>query len=206
MPKAKKETVGQEEVNDAVSETEPTIEPIKEQVKEPDKSPEPKQLTIESTIEGGTAQARVYPQIRVGVCEFHGTPYGVVDKNTLKGKCMHSCKTDPLCPHSKTGCPWEESYTLKGQPKADQPRPIYDIIDGEQIVVGYEQYCRHEHNYKNLMIRCTYCPKDANMRGTVFGRVLAIFGSPDDENKLIVCCSDYRCRTKHIARFQRQVV
>jgi len=55
-------------------------------------------------------------------------------------------------------------------------------------------------------MRCTYCPKDANMRGTVFGRTLYVFGSPDDDSKLIVCCSDYRCITKHQQRFTRRVV
>jgi hypothetical protein len=151
---------------------------------------EPK-VFIEQSVEGGNVYARVYPQIRVGVCEFHGSPYGNVDMMTLKGRCSHVCATDPLCPHSRTGCP---------------KIPRYENIDGQSVQVGFEDYCRHEHNYKGLNIRCTYCPRDADMRRVIKDRTLHIFGSPDNPNKLIVVCSDYRCNKKHQDKYNNSVV
>jgi len=185
--------VAKEEIKEEVVVEKPVVLEIKpEPIPEPPKAVEPVQPSIEVTIEGGVVNTKVYPQIRVGVCEFHGTPYGVVDAMTLKGKCHHHCATDPLCPHSKTGCP-------KG-------KPIYEVRDGQEVLVGYEEYCRHEHDYRGLPIRCTYCPKDVNMRDVIKNRTLYVYGSPDNPNKLIVCCSDYRCVKKHFDRFNKSVV
>jgi hypothetical protein len=176
------------ENDEEVKDTEPQ-KPI--EVQKPPIIEEPKPPTIELSVEGANTFAHVYPQIRVGVCEFHGSPYGNVDMMTLKGRCSHVCANDPLCPHSRTGCP---------------KIPKYDTIDGQQIQVGFEEYCRHEHNYKGLQMRCTYCPKDADMRRVIKDRTLHIYGSPDNQNKLIVVCSDYRCVEKHQKKYNNTVV
>lgn len=170
-----------------------TPEPVIEKPKEPERPviEEPKLPTIELSVEGANTFARIYPQIRVGVCEFHGSPYGNVDMMTLKGRCSHVCATDPLCPHSRVGCP---------------KIPRYDTIDGQQVQIGFEDYCRHEHNYKGLQMRCTYCPKDADMRRVIKDRTLHVYGSPDNPNKLIVVCSDYRCAEKHQKKYNNNVV
>lgn len=135
---------------------------------------------VEMLVESPVIKTRVFPQIRAGICEFHGTPYGKVDTDTCKGKCSHVCASDPLCPHSRVGCE-------------------KDFREGET-------YCRHEHSYKNLPIRCTYCPLDVDVRGVLKTRTFYIFQSPNDPKKLIMVCSDYRCTTKHQQRFQQQVI
>ena len=159
-------------------------------VERPKAVEEPKVPTVEVTVEGATTALKVYPQIRCGVCEFHGAPYGVVNMQTLTGRCSHFCPNDPICPHSKNGCP---------------KRPVYRIVDGEQVQVGVEGDCRHNHNYNGLQIRCSYCPRDADMRAVIKSRVINVYGHPDNPNKLIMVCSDYRCRQKHLQRFNKGV-
>jgi hypothetical protein len=108
----------EEIVEEKVSEPVLVEKPVTQELKQP---------TVEvMSVEGTNVRARVYPQIRVGICEFHGTPYGRVDMMTLKGKCFHQCATDPLCPHSKTGCP--------------DGKPIIEVIDGEEVQTGTEPF------------------------------------------------------------------
>ena len=209
MPRTKKEVQENQEA-DSASKAEAKADPVEpvataEQPTEQPKESEPQTIQV-MTVEGGTVYAHVYPQIRVGVCEFHGTPYGKVDLATLKGKCSHVCKTDPFCPHSKTGCPHEEGYTGKEPKRAIIERRPLEGGGFEEVVTGYEDYCRHEHNYKGLQLRCTYCPKDVNMRSVINGRTLYVYSLPDNPTQLIVVCSDYRCQVKHQARFNRSVV
>ena len=132
---------------------------------------------------------RVFPQVRVGVCEFHGTPWGIFNTDTSKGRCGHKCTTDPKCPHSMTGC---ANYR--------------DPQSGEPAIRPGENYCRHEHNYNGLKMQCTFCPSDADLRGVMKTRTMYVFGSPEDPKRLVVVCSDYRCRDKFFKRFMTGVV
>ena len=132
---------------------------------------------VDMSVEGRMPYTHVFPKIYAGVCEFHGTPYGNVDLNVMKGRCWHSCGNDPLCPHSKTGCEFRPG----------------------------EDYCRHEHNYKGLQIRCSYCPLDQDMRFVIKARTLLVFQHPDDSRRIIMVCSDYRCQKKHQDRFRINV-
>lgn len=140
---------------------------------------------VEVLVENAMTETKVFPQIRAGVCEFHGTPYGIVDPNTLKGRCRHECKTDPLCPHSRSGCE-SDSRTWR-------------YANG----VGY---CKHEHHYQGVPIRCTYCPADVNVREMLKTRTLSVFQSPSDARRFVIVCSDYRCRQKHLQRFNQKVI
>lgn len=146
-------------------------------------------LKIESFETEQGIKLIAFPQIRVGVCEFHGTPHGNVDLNTLKGRCRHDCKTDPYCPHSRNGCDYR------------------DILEEDKenltmVKVGKETRCRHDHNYLGLAIRCSYCPQNADRRGVIKSRVLYVFMNPQQPGRLIIVCSDYRCQDK----FQKQYV
>lgn len=156
----------------------PTVAPVEQREAPPE---------IE-TVEQPIVNVRIFPQIRVGVCEFHGTPHGIIDADTLKGKCWHNCKTDPFCPHSKTGC----EVDTKGQAYHSW------MPDG---------YCRHEHNYNQLKIRCTFCPVDADMRSVIKSRIIYVYSSPfGDPKKLVMVCADFRCRDKFFKRITNAVV
>lgn len=144
---------------------------------------------VEGSIEGSMPGMRVFPQVRVGVCEFHGTPWGIFNTDTLRGRCGHKCSTDPKCPHSVTGC---EKYR--------------DPQSGEPAIRPGERYCRHEHNYNGLKMQCTFCPSDVDLRGVMKTRTMYVFQSPEDPKRLVVVCSDYRCRDKFFKRFMIGVV
>lgn len=154
----------------------------------------PEAPVVEVVGEEATRFTRVYPQIRVGVCEFHGTPYGRVDLNTMTGRCFHRCSDDPLCPHAKNGC--ESQYKTLTTTDENQ----------NETVIGKEAYCRHEHNYAGLALRCSYCPANTDVRGVLKKRTLYVFENPDNPKKLIMVCSDYRCVDKHHKRFERRNV
>lgn len=146
---------------------------------------EPPVPMVESTVEGGAPETRVYPQIRAGTCEFHGVPYGTIDYGSMKGRCWHVCKNDPLCPHSKTGC------------ETDEKGMRYHSWVG---------YCRHEHNYKGMQIKCSYCPIDTDFRAIAKIRTFNIYQHPENRSVLIICCSDFRCERKHQSRFIKNQV
>jgi len=185
MPKGiRAETAQEEKVSETPAEAPRTSQAVAEP---PQQEEKPLQVETFETEDG--VKLIVFPQIRVGVCEFHGSPHGNVDLNTLKGRCRHDCKTDPYCPHSKTGCEYRDILEL-------------DKENNTMVVVGKEKRCRHEHNYQGLSIRCSYCPQNADMRGVIKSRTLYVFMNPQNPGKLIVVCSDYRCQDK----FQRQYV
>ncbi len=158
-------------------------------VAEPPKKEETVLPVIESFETDQGIKLTAFPQIRVGVCEFHGTPHGNIDLNTLKGKCRHDCKSDPYCPHSKNGCEYRDILE-------------YDKENSVNVAVGKETRCRHDHNYLGLAMRCSYCPQNADMRGVIKSRTLYVFENPARKGILIVVCSDYRCQDK----FQKQYV
>jgi len=153
---------------------------------EPKAIAEPGLPRVEVQVEQPITHLKAYPKIVAGVCEFHGSPYGNVNLQTLTGRCSHFCPNDPLCPHSKDGCP---------------KRIIYKIVDGEPVAESEESGCRHNHNYKGLQIRCSYCPRDADMRAVVKSRTLYVFEHPDKPNVLIMVCNDFRCRQKHLKKY-----
>lgn len=65
-----------------------------------------------------------------------------------------------------------------------------------------EQYtlCRH---YKELgTLRCSYCDESRDPEEVLRKHTLSVHGSPENPDKLIIVCDDYRCSQKHLARFK----
>lgn len=74
------------------------------------------------------------------------------------------------------------------------------IIDPNQPSTVQYQLCRHYQTLGEL--RCSYCDETRNPQEVIYKHTLNVHGHPDNPNKLVVVCDDYRCSQKHLTRFQ----
>lgn len=73
------------------------------------------------------------------------------------------------------------------------------VIDPNQPSQVQYKLCPHFRALGEL--RCSYCDESKNPEEVVYKSTLNIHGHPDNPNKLVVVCDDFKCSQKHEARF-----
>lgn len=74
------------------------------------------------------------------------------------------------------------------------------IIDNLQPATVQYMLCQHFKDIGEL--RCSYCEPAKNPTEVIYKSIMNIHGHPDNPDKLVVVCNDFKCSQKHEARFK----
>lgn len=77
---------------------------------------------------------------------------------------------------------------------------VCGVIDNNQPATVQYMLCPHFASLGEL--RCSYCDDSKNPTEVVYKSVINVHGHPDNPDKLVVVCNDFRCSQKHEARFK----